>query len=356
MSSCVDRGSAEYRTLKKMTGVDDRVLSVTSMFSMDEKGRMPEIDEVPNADSLPVLEKELDLKYNESSNRFATDTDKFTNGGDMTSATIRINNRFKDMEVRAFDYDGRTILDILKRPNIGAFYGGEFDVDTNQTRSDVRQILDTISDKSRELYGIDIKTFNSGTVDNFPELQGFDYGLKNAFILNGNIYVNTDYASLDAPVHEMMHLLLGELKFNDSKLYNDVVSTMAEIPNFEEIRRSLYNDIPMRDAMEEIFVTQIARRMVGMDNIIDKLPLNVRSKIEYDILRMVDTSFMGANSAIGMKFSDLSSYSVHELCKILGSSILNNKAKINNDLGFSHRIALNLKRELLRNGELKEIC
>lgn len=356
MSKCIDKESGEYRTLKKITGVDDRILSVTSMYSMDEKGRMPEIDEVPNADSLPVLEKEFDLKYNESSNRFITDTNVFTNGGDVESATIRINNRFKDMEVRAFDYDGKTILDIIKRPNIGAFYNGEFDIDTNQTRSDVRQILDAISDKSRELYGIDIKTFNEGTVDSFPELKGFDYGLKNAFILNGNIYVNTDYANLDAPVHEMMHLLLGELKFNDGKLYNDVVNTMTELPNFEEIKRNLYNDIPMRDAMEEVFVTQIARKMVGMDNVIDRLPLNVRSKIEYNVLRMIDTSFMGANSAIGMKFSDLSNYSVQELCKILGSTILNNKTKINNDLGFSHRIALNLKRELLRNGELKEIC
>lgn len=356
MSKCIDRESIEFKSLKKMTGIDDNALSVISMMSMETRGRMPEIDEVPNANSLPVMETELGISYNKSRDRFSTDTEKFVNGSSIKESVVRINNRFKDMEVKAFDFDGKTIIDILKRPNIGKFYDGEFDIDTNQSQSDIKQIFDAISEKSSELYGVDIRTFNDGTVDNFSELKGFDYGLKNAFILNGNIYINTDYANLDAPVHEMMHLLLGELKFNDGNLYNEIVNTMTEIPNFNEIRNTLYSDLAMRDAMEEIFVTQVSRHMVGMDSIISKLPLKMKSKIEYDILRMIDTSFMGSNSAIGMKFTDLSDMSIHELCRVLGSTLLNNKAKINNDLGFSHRIALNVKRELLRNGELKEIC
>lgn len=356
MSKCIDRESVEFKNLKKMTGVSDRVLSVTSMMSMDTKGRMPEIDEIPHANSLPVMEAELGLSYNESRGKFITSTEKFVAGSSIGESVIRVNNRFKDMEVKAFDFDDKTIIDIVKRPNVGVFHDGEFDIESNQSASDVRQILDAISDKSSGLYGVDIKTFNEGTVNRFPELEGFEYQLKNAFILNGNIYINTDYANLDAPVHEMMHLLLGELKFNDGRLYNDIVSTMTEVPNFNQIREAIYPDLAMRDAMEEVFVTQVARYMVGMDNVIEKLPLASRSKIEYSIMRMIDTSLMGANSAHGMKFADLAEYSISDLCNILGSTLLNNKSKVNNDLGFSHRIALNVKRELFRNGELKEIC
>lgn len=339
-----------------MTGVDDRMLSVVSMFSMDKRGRMPEIDEVPFADSSPVMIKEFGLKYQENSGRFTVPTERFTAGKTLGESVIKTNNRFKDVEVKAYDFDGTAILNITKRPSFGMFYEGVFDVEDGQTRSDVKQILEAMTDKSRELYGVDIKVFNSDTVESFPELKGFDYGLKNAFVLNGNIYINTDHADLDAPVHEMMHLLLGELRFNDSKLYNDTVSSMSEMPNFERVRRELYPDLAERDAMEEMFVTQMSRHLVGMDSVIDKLPLAVRSKMEYDVMRMIDTALMGSNSAIGMNFGSLKNYSVRGLCKILGSSILNSKAKVNNDMGFSHRIAMNIKRELLKNGELKEIC
>ena len=37
--------------------------------------------------------------------------------------------------------------------------------------------------------------------------------MVSAFILDGNIIVNSDIASVDAPVHELMHVLLGSLKF-----------------------------------------------------------------------------------------------------------------------------------------------
>lgn len=353
---CVDKDSAEYKNLKKMTGVSDKALQVHSIYSMDVNGRMPEIDEVPNADSLPVMTEELGLKFNESTGRFSTKMENFAPDGNVDSRVIATNNRFKDLEASAYEFGETVIMDVVRRPNIGTFHEGVFDVDSTHTNADKKVIFDTIAEKMSTRYGVNIHVFNHNDIPNMPELNNFDYGLKNAFILNGEIYVNTDFAGLDAPIHEMMHMLLGEMKFNDRDLYNEIVSSMSEIPGFDAMRRNLYGGITERDAMEEIFVTQVAKRMAGMENIIDKLPKAVRSKIEYNVARMLDSTLMGSNSAHGFKFEDLGRYSMLELCEKLGSSILNNKTKINNDLGFSHRIALNLKRELLNEGKLEEIC
>lgn len=354
MSSCIDKDSQAFKNLKKMTGVDDDSLSITMMVAEDMKGRLPEIDEVPNADSFPVLESNLSLKP--MGDRFITDTRKIAVDSDLQGAVVRINNIHKDLEAKVFDFDGKAIVDVVKRPNIGTFYEDGFDVETNDNPSKRGLIFESIADKSSELYGVKMNVFSEGTIDQFPELQGIYTGNKNAFILNNEIYINTDNASLDAPIHEMMHMLMGEMKYNDAELYNSLVESMAELPGFNEMHRRIYPDLTQRDAMEEVFVTQVARSMVGMDNVIDKLPLGVRSKIEYNVLRMIDTSIMGSNSALGMEFHDLSKYSINDLCRMLGSTIINNKAKINGDHGFAHRIALNVKREMIKNNELKEIC
>jgi hypothetical protein len=34
-----------------------------------------------------------------------------------------------------------------------------------------------------------------------------------AFIFNGNIYVNSDVATIDSKIHELMHILLGSMRF-----------------------------------------------------------------------------------------------------------------------------------------------
>jgi hypothetical protein len=43
------------------------------------------------------------------------------------------------------------------------------------------------------------------------------------FILNGEVYINTDNCTIDTKVHELMHLFLGSIRMIDPKLYFDTI-------------------------------------------------------------------------------------------------------------------------------------
>jgi hypothetical protein len=40
-----------------------------------------------------------------------------------------------------------------------------------------------------------------------------------AFVYDNNIYINTDNCSVDSPLHEMMHIFLGSMRFTEPELY-----------------------------------------------------------------------------------------------------------------------------------------
>jgi len=67
----------------------------------------------------------------------------------------------------------------------------------------------------KQLYGINIIPISSD--DSFP---GLNVNQSKAFIYNGNIYVNIDNATIDSPIHEMLHILLGSMsRYNPSLFY-----------------------------------------------------------------------------------------------------------------------------------------
>jgi hypothetical protein len=61
--------------------------------------------------------------------------------------------------------------------------------------------------------------------------------LSKSFILNNNIYVNTDLATLDSPIHEILHLLLGSIKFQNPDLYTDLVKVASQFGNYNKIAK-----------------------------------------------------------------------------------------------------------------------
>jgi len=55
-----------------------------------------------------------------------------------------------------------------------------------------------------------MKNTTSADIEHDPELSKIpNIKTAEAFIHNGTIYINTDYARADAPLHELMHLIIG---------------------------------------------------------------------------------------------------------------------------------------------------
>ena len=100
-------------------------------------------------------------------------------------------------------------------------------------------------------------------------------GVK-AFILNGEIYVNTDSASPEDILHEYTHLLLGVLKSNSDtrshylELLGMILKTKQGQSKLEELRQSRSDIFSEIDLAEEVFADlfgdYVARNLINLDS------------------------------------------------------------------------------------------
>ena len=83
-----------------------------------------------------------------------------------------------------------------------------------------------------DLYGIKVNTFKPGNTALLQELRhktgNSKYSLAgvNGFIYNGEIYINANLSEQDADktkVHELLHLIVGSIKFTNPSVYNNFV-------------------------------------------------------------------------------------------------------------------------------------
>jgi hypothetical protein len=67
-----------------------------------------------------------------------------------------------------------------------------------------------------------------------------------------------DVADIDAPMHEISHLLLGSIKYQNPQLYSQLVGISEQLPNYSELVKN-YSNRTRSDINEEIFVTELAK-------------------------------------------------------------------------------------------------
>jgi sulfur carrier protein ThiS len=75
--------------------------------------------------------------------------------------------------------------------------------------------------------GINIKSMtiskmkSQGLLDQIP-----DAAQAVAFIYNGDVYINSDVATIDSKIHELMHILLGAMRFKQPELYSEIIQSV----------------------------------------------------------------------------------------------------------------------------------
>jgi hypothetical protein len=47
-----------------------------------------------------------------------------------------------------------------------------------------------------------------------------------------------DVADIDAPIHEMTHLLLGSIKYQNPQLYMELVNLSEKLPYYSELSKN----------------------------------------------------------------------------------------------------------------------
>lgn len=215
--------------------------------------------------------------------------------------------------------------------------------------------LNPILDRMETLYGI---KFNRITTQQLMEGKFLEVIPNatdvNAFILDGQIYINMDRASIDAPIHEISHILLGSIKTTNPTLYYRIVSSVETLEDYEE-RIQKFPNRARSDINEEIFVDLFSKYYTKQAD----LPLDDLQKemLEYEIKHNIDSGIFPHTSVTKGNIDDIMNSSLTDIMDEFGTCI--NKDAIiqafNNGTVY-HRKLANLKEQLIKNGDLKEYC
>ena len=345
---CTIKDSQKYQALKEMSGISDDSLAQVCNQKLELEGRYPELDEI-DADSSKYLEEEYDIKTSKSGTKYAnTQMVKDINGKEtIEEINASINDVHRDLDVKITDINGVSIFEIKSRPNEYKIGNVPYSITATSDTQVQCGIIESLN-KMRNQYGINIIPITSD--DDFP---GLNVNQAKAFIYNGNIYVNIDNATIDSPIHEMLHILLGSMSRYNPQLFYQLVNSVEAIPNYQD-RVKYYPNRTRSDINEEIFVEELSKHLTNQSSIFDNLEENTISQIMYYLQRDLDTIFDGNYSVRSL--DEVFNCSLKELAELTESNIFNIENGGSLNPSTIHRMLANIKEQYLKTNELTENC
>ena len=237
--------------------------------------------------------------------------------------------------------------------NSGSFNrlsGNIYDIEPNDYL-----VLNNTLQKLAKLYGINFNTVTDAELnserwaDLMPESR-----LVNAFIYDGQIYINVDRAKLDAPIHEMLHIFVGSMRFTNPKLYQELIQLSEKFPNYDKLA-SQFSGKTRNDINEEVFITEVSKHLTGQKSSLTGIDEKLLYEISYNVHRVLDSVLMGTESSKTITDDRLYTLSLKDLAFELNSAIMTNNMPPLRDSEL-HRTLNNMKSDLMKEGKLEEIC
>ena len=353
MAYCINKNSVEYQNLAQRSGISTNILDAVCRNYLDKYNRFPHLDELPGSDSTAYIKDVLKLDT-----RNSTSVDNilnYTKENSIEESVIKLNDQCRDVEVIVLPLGQQAIVNIQHRPyyNKVVKKSEKYPQDTNVNNTVLFNTqLETLANK----YGINFIPITTKELsqEEWKPIVASAIDTK-AFVYNDNIYINTDNCSVDSPLHEMMHIFLGSMRFTQPELYTAIVQSMENLPKYEfEINR--FPNRTRLDVNEELFIEEFAKYVTQQKSAIDELPKAVKYEMFYNVNRVLDTILFGEYSVKGV--SDVYNLTLRELSEKLNSSLLNNtfSGTLNVKDANRHRLLANKKSALMKSNELKEYC
>lgn len=345
---CVNKNLREYQTLKKQSGLPDFVLSAYVGDFLEKYNRYPYLDELPNSNSSNAIKE--DLKLDKKGITKTENILQATNTNNINEAVQSLNDKYRDKEIEILEIGDKSKIYTTERPTSNP---KQINDPILTTQVNDFQFFSDILDKLQTLYGINIIPITSAELNSkqWQNVVGVD-GVK-AFIHEGNIYLNTDIATVDSPVHEFLHLLFGSMKYQNRSLYDQLVNSSEQFDSYKDISYN-YPNRTKGDINEEAFVTELAKYLTGQNSAINNLPDSAKYEIFYNINRILDSILMGDVSVKSVE--NPYQFTLKTLANFVNSASMysNFRGSMNNST--LSRIMSNTKSELMKNGDLREDC
>lgn len=332
----------EYQVLLNRSGIPEKTLDIYCRSFLAKYGRFPYLDELPGNSTQNLIET---LKIDSDGFTSKEKVLEFTQSNEENVNAV-INDQYKDLQVGVTFISDAAIVGIKQRPTI---YKESNNIPIiPDTNLNPRSVIINVADKLDKYYGIKFIPITTAELSNLGINE-----LTKSFILNNDIYVNTDLATLDSPIHEILHLILGSIKFQNPKLYTDLVKIAAQFGNYNKIAK-LYPNRTQSDIYEEVFVEEFSKYLVGNSEL-NKLPNHIQYEISYNVTRLLDSILMGDTSVRSLN-NNIYNMSLQDLVKLVNSRLMTSTLHINLQDAALHRELGNLKEDLLKNGNLREEC
>lgn len=338
---CINKNHPEYQALKQKSGIQEYILEAYCQDFMDKYNRFPNLDELPHVNSENHLRENLKINHNNGASMEVIK--EITGKETKEEINASLNNTYRDLEINVTPLNQKAFVHIEHRPSKYNIIENYDKIDFPQAPNNVQLLNESIY-KLGALYGIKFKTVTAE--------DGINNNV-NAFIKDGDIYINTDVASFDAPLHEMLHMFIGSIKYTDNNLYNKLVSLSEQLPDYEQLLTTFENRT-RQDINEELLIQEYAKYVVGKESLIEQLPDNIKYDIQYNINRVLDSILFGQDSVSNIPKDKLYQSSLNQLAKIVNSAI-SQPSSIGSIVDTS-RIMYNIKSDLLKEGKLKEYC
>lgn len=348
---CINTNSYEFQTLKNKSGLSEFELEAQIEAYESKYGRWPNLDELDEANSEPYIRENLEIRK-DNSTRIETILER-TNTTDIKDAKIQLNNEFRDKEIDIIPLRNDAIVNIVERPTTTKDLS-----ETTYEQEDLVNnavLLATMIDKLQEFYGINIHYIKNSELNSeeFTQIPGIQEA--NAFVYNGEIYVNLDNATIDAPLHEMLHLIFGSIKYSDPELYYNLVDQAEQFSSYNRTAK-LYPNRTRGDLNEEIFITELSKYLSGKQSDLNNLDDKVMHDISYNMYRLLDSALMGGVSTKVIPEPVLYNLTLKEVANIVNSAVAENHNGGSLNASEISRIMANVKSDLLNKGLLREEC
>lgn len=379
--------SQKVQTLQEMSGLSDFSLkSQIRHYTQLHNGRLPNLDELDGSDSRSYLYKTYNIKAKKSQK--ISDLAKKVLGEKyqkidiqttVSDITHKLNNIFTDLILIPHIYGKNVGFEIWRRPTIN--YSEPVDTYI-PNRGSAGNVLNSILDKLNDLYGIKVNIFTPGNTALLQELRhktgNSKYSLAgvNGFIYNGEIYISSKLSEQDADktkVHELLHLIVGSIKFTNPSVYNNFVKLASQYTtqfqkfvNTEFEKEVNLQTLPtLSDYQEEFIVEELAKYLSGMPNsILNTNPFNndekakdLRYQVLYNMNRVLDTAFMGDYSVKSIPPANLYTMTLGDVMDVINSVyVKNSNFKNLVQQSQQHRILANKKKQLVNDNKLILKC
>jgi hypothetical protein len=225
----------------------------------------------------------------------------------------------------------------------------KFSIDYNYDKSDSREFVIQLSEFLKDKYGVNINLVHNSELGQFNDPEVYK---SSAFVIDNEIYVNIDRASIAEPLHEMLHLVFATMKANNPDTYYRLINSVQYHPMFKEVSK-IYNDINS-EVLEETFIqlfTKTFRKNIKKEGIFTQEVFG--NSIRETVANLLDLS---ENISWEDPF-DLMRKPIKNILTEFGSSLINNsEGLIDSDKVTMMFEIVGTVRQLIDEGKLEQKC